>query len=69
VSGEAVTLWSFHKTGTRPLLENYRALVEHLGIDGILLIDGGVDSLVRGDEAGRGTMIEDAILLYAVNEL
>jgi hypothetical protein len=67
--GEAVTLWSFHKTGTRPLLENYRVLVDHLEIDGILLIDGGVDSLVRGDESGRGTMIEDAISLYAVNEL
>jgi hypothetical protein len=44
-------------------------LVEHLGIDGILLIDGGVDSLVRGDEAGTGTLIEDACSLYAVNEL
>lgn len=42
---EAVTIWCFHKTGTRPLLENYRVLVEHLSIDGILLIDGGVDSL------------------------
>jgi hypothetical protein len=40
-----------------------------LGIDGILLIDGGVDSLVRGDEAELGTAIEDLTSLYAVNQL
>jgi hypothetical protein len=66
---EAVTIWSFQKTGARPLLENYRTLVEHLGIDGILLIDGGVDSLMRGDEHEVGTLIEDAISLIAVGEL
>ena len=33
------------------MLDNYRLLVKHLQIDGILLIDGGVDSLVRGNEA------------------
>lgn len=66
---EAVTIWCFQKTGSRPLLENYRVLVEHLSVDGILLIDGGVDSLMRGDEAGTGTLIEDAISLFAVNEL
>lgn len=66
---QTVTVWSFAKTGAQPLLDNYRILIEHLGIDGILLIDGGVDSLVRGDEAGTGTLIEDACSLYAVNEL
>lgn len=67
--GEAVTIWAFEKTGVRPLLENYQALVEHLGIDGILLIDGGVDSLMRGDEAEVGTILEDAISLTAVDAL
>jgi hypothetical protein len=66
---EAVIVWSFTKTGAGPLLDNYRLLAKHLNIDGILLIDGGVDSLVRGDEAGTGTLIEDACSLYAVNEL
>lgn len=66
---ETITLWYFQKTGARPLLENYRILAEHLSIDGILLMDGGVDSLVRGDEAGAGTLIEDATSLFAVNEL
>lgn len=66
---EEITIWCFHKTGTRPLLENYRILIDHLSIDGILLIDGGVDSLIRGDEAGTGTLIEDATSLFVVNEL
>ena len=66
---EGVTIWSFHKTGTRPLLENYRLLVDRLGIDGIILIDGGVDSLVRGDESQTGSLVEDAVSLYAVHQL
>jgi len=66
---EEVPIWCFEKTGPRPLLDNYRALVEHLTIDGILLIDGGVDSLMRGDEASLGTVIEDASSLAAVDEL
>jgi hypothetical protein len=52
-----------------PLLKDYRTLVEHLKIDGILLIDGGVDSLVQGDEWEKGTFLEDAISIFAVNEL
>jgi hypothetical protein len=68
-TGEPVKLWCFHKTGTAPLLENYRLLLERLQIDGILLIDGGVDSLMRGDEDGVGTLVEDAISLHVVNDL
>lgn len=66
---QRVTIWSFHKTGAKPLLENYRLLIERLSIDGIVLIDGGVDRLVRGDESEMGTLVEDAISLFAVNEL
>jgi hypothetical protein len=66
---EAITIWCFQKTGAAPLLENYRILLQHLNIDGILLIDGGVDSLVRGDETETATLIEDATSLFAVNEL
>ena len=64
-----VTIWCFQKTGAQPLLEGYQQLVKHLAIDGILLIDGGVDSLMRGDETEMGTVIEDACSLFAVNEL
>ncbi len=66
---EAITIWSFQKTGARPLLKNYQTLVDNLNIDGILLIDGGVDSLMRGDELGTGTLVEDACSLFAINAL
>jgi hypothetical protein len=66
---EELTIWCFHKTGAAPLTENYKVLCEHLQIDGILLVDGGVDSLVRGNEAEMGTALEDLTSLYAVNQL
>lgn len=66
---EDATIWCFHKTGASPLTENYKILAKHLSLDGILLVDGGVDSLVRGDEAEMGTAIEDLTSLYAVNQL
>ena len=64
-----VTVWCFNTQGAQPLLGAYRALVEHLAVDGVLLIDGGVDSLMRGDEAEMGTVLEDACSLAAVNAL
>jgi hypothetical protein len=66
---EDVTIWCFEKTGARPLIKNYAALVDHLGIEAIVLVDGGVDSLMRGDEPEPGTMFEDTLSLMAVNEL
>ncbi len=67
--GEEVPIWSFQKLGVRPLLNDYQTLVNHLNIDCILLIDGGVDSLMHGDEAAVGTIVEDTISLVAVGEL
>lgn len=66
---QEMTIWCFEKTGVRPLIENYRALITHLSIDSILLVDGGVDSLLRGDEAEIGTLLEDTVSLIAVGEL
>ncbi|MFG2694141.1 DUF1152 domain-containing protein [Kitasatospora sp. NPDC048407] len=60
------TVWAFPSTGVQPLRAAYRALVEHLGIDAILLVDGGTDILLRGDEAGLGTPEEDMASLAAV---
>lgn len=66
---EEVVIWSFTGVGVRPLLGIYQTLVEHLSLDGILLIDGGIDSLLRGDEEQVGTIIEDTVSLIAVSEL
>jgi hypothetical protein len=69
VRGEDVTVWMFPKVGAAPLHEAYTTLVEHLDIDALILVDGGVDSLMRGDEVGAGTLVEDSISLAAVSAL
>ncbi|MFE9423750.1 DUF1152 domain-containing protein [Kitasatospora sp. NPDC006697] len=60
------TVWAFAPVGVQPLRAAYRELVERLGIDAILLVDGGTDILMRGDEAGLGTPEEDMASLAAV---
>ncbi|MFJ8474721.1 DUF1152 domain-containing protein [Kitasatospora sp. NPDC094011] len=60
------TVWAFPTVGVRLLRDAYRRLVAHLGVDAILLVDGGTDILMRGDEAGLGTPEEDMASLAAV---
>jgi hypothetical protein len=64
--GGAHIVWSFEKTGVSPLERAYQALVERLAIDAIILIDGGIDAVLRGDEASLGTPAEDLTSLAAV---
>ncbi|MFB6890812.1 DUF1152 domain-containing protein [Kitasatospora sp. NPDC056327] len=59
-------VWAFSRTGVQPLREAYRALTGRLGTDAVLLVDGGTDILMRGDEAGLGTPEEDMASLAAV---
>ncbi len=64
-----VPVWCFQATGVQPYAASYAYLVERLQIDAVLLIDGGVDSLLRGDEHSLGTPLWDALSVAAVNEL
>ncbi len=59
----------FDKTGVRPLRDAYAALVARLGIDAIVLVDGGIDAVLRGDERSIGTPSEDLASLAAVHAL
>jgi hypothetical protein len=47
----------------------YEHLVKKLNVDAIIAVDGGVDSLSRGDETGAGTMLEDSLSLAALDAL
>lgn len=47
----------------------YAELVRRHDIDAVILVDGGSDSLMRGDEEGLGDPIEDAVSVGAVAEL
>ncbi|MGW3140890.1 DUF1152 domain-containing protein [Streptomyces sp. NPDC001139] len=66
--GLPATVYAFPQTGVQPLRAAYRALVEHLGgVDAVVLVDGGTDILMRGDEHGLGTPEEDMASLAAVH--
>jgi hypothetical protein len=62
-------IYAFDKLGVAPIREGYAHLVQALGLDAIVLIDGGTDILLRGDEAGLGTPAEDMASLAAVAAL
>lgn len=69
VEDEEIPVWTFAKVGPKRLLSLYRTLVAHLEIDAIVLFDGGVDFVMIGDEEGAGTLLEDTIVLTAVEQL
>lgn len=68
-NGLPSTVHAFPKLGVRPLRAAYGHLVDRLGLDAIVLVDGGTDILLRGDEAGLGTPEEDMASLAAVHGL
>jgi hypothetical protein len=67
--GEPSTVYAFPRVGVKPLRDAYRFLVEKLDIDAVVLVDGGTDILMRGDEYGLGTPEEDMASLAAVHGL
>lgn len=67
--GEDVPIYCIDRTGVKPTAEAYRTLVEQLRPEAIILVDGGTDSLMRGDEAGLGTPQEDIASIAAVDRL
>lgn len=63
---EEVSIYCFSQTGVAPIRSAYRKLVKKLDLDTIVLVDGGTDSLMRGDEVGLGTPEEDIASISAV---
>jgi hypothetical protein len=57
--GEHVPVWAIERVGPAGVARAYAALVDELRPDTIILVDGGTDSLMRGDEPGLGTPVED----------
>ena len=64
-----VPIYCFEQTGVQPLAKAYKILVEKLKLDTIVLIDGGTDSLMRGDEVSLGTPQEDIASIAAVSQV
>ena len=64
-----VPVFCFEQSGVQPLAAAYKILVEKLNLDTIILIDGGTDSLMRGDEVSLGTPQEDIASIAAVSQV
>ncbi len=62
-------VYAFARTGTLPLRASYLELLRRFDLDAIVLVDGGTDILMRGDEAGIGTPEEDMTSLAALADL
>src|ERR1051325_2622280 len=62
-------IYAIAPAGAQPVRTAYRWLVQTLKPDTLILVDGGTDSLMRGDEAGLATPEGDAVSLLAANEL
>jgi hypothetical protein len=60
------TVYAFPPLGVQTLRAAYRYLIERLSIDAVVLVDGGTDILLRGDESELGTPVEDITSLGAV---
>jgi hypothetical protein len=68
-TGIDTPIYAFEHVGGKPIREAYRYLRDRLDLDAIVLVDGGTDILLRGDEANLGTPSEDMVSLAAVNDL
>ncbi|MER5869483.1 DUF1152 domain-containing protein [Streptomyces sp. NPDC002044] len=67
--GYPSTVYAFPQVGVQPLRAAYRALIDLHRIDAVVLVDGGTDILMRGDEAGLGTPEEDLASVAALAAL
>ncbi|OQY26782.1 MAG: hypothetical protein B6244_12395 [Candidatus Cloacimonetes bacterium 4572_55] len=67
--GENIEICCFHLVGAIPVTIGYTRICEQWQIDTIILVDGGTDILMRGDEVGLGTPQEDIVSIAAVDEV
>lgn len=63
---EIVDIYAFERSGVQPLKRSYNYLIAEHNIDAVVLVDGGTDSLMFGDEDGLGTPHEDSCSMAAV---
>ena len=60
------TVYAFPPLGVQLLRDAYRYVIERHSVDAVVLVDGGTDILLRGDESTLGTPVEDITSLAAV---
>lgn len=65
----SVPVYSYKASGPMVMLETFQEMVKELEIDTLVLVDGGTDILMRGDEPALGTPLEDMCSLAAADML
>ena len=68
-NGQEVPVYRFGAGGALEILAHCQQLARQLELDALVLIDGGTDSLLRGDEPGLGSPGEDVASLAAAHQL
>lgn len=68
-AGQDVPVYCFKKVGAAPLSAAYSRLAAELALDALVLVDGGVDAFLRGDEFSLGTPTLDQISVAAASSL
>ncbi|MBT9586458.1 DUF1152 domain-containing protein [bacterium] len=67
--GLRVPVYSYKASGPMVMIDIYQDLVKELDLDTLILIDGGTDILMRGDEPSLGTPLEDMCSVAAADML
>lgn len=67
--GEDVPVYMFRQCVYSSLTDAYKELVKHKNIDTIILVDGGTDALMKGNEESLGTPHEDLLSIAAVDNI
>lgn len=63
------SIFCIRPTGVRGVMDSYTRLLEELKFDTLVLVDGGIDSIMRGDESRIGTPLEDMCSIVAADRL
>ncbi|MDB5071654.1 MAG: hypothetical protein JWM87_2765 [Candidatus Eremiobacteraeota bacterium] len=70
IHGDGTPIYAIERSGVQPTTGAYASLMQAVGdVDSLVLVDGGTDILMRGDEVGLGTPEEDIASLAAAAAL
>lgn len=65
-------VWMINRNSVQELKKSFERLITHLNIDAIVLVDGGVDSIMQGDE-GKNVLtnlfIDTTLCLAAIQQI
>ena len=65
VHQQEVSIYAYRGVGVVPVKAVFNKLKKKLGVDAVVIVDGGTDSLMRGDEFSLATPAEDMTSIVA----